>query len=467
MSFVSVAFLVFLLAVLAGTRLLPAEKRWLLLLPASWFFYACETPWLLSLLLTTTVVSYLCALALEQAQSRRSKRRLLALGGTVCLGLLFVFKYLNFALGGVVGLLGLFGVRSGFGGIRLLLPVGISFYTFQTLSYLIDVYRGTVPAERHFGRYALFVSFFPQLVAGPIERPGDLLPQLTAPQLPDRAQTREGICLLVRGFAKKVMIADTLAACVDAAYGAPSQAGGCALALATILFAVQIYCDFSGYSDIALGSARLLGVRLSVNFDRPYAAVTIRDFWRRWHISLTRWFTDYLYIPLGGSRRGRLRQCLNILIVFAVSGLWHGADVTFLVWGSLHGLYLAAETLLDRGHSVKHPLLRHALTLTLVCFAWIFFRADGWANAAEVLRVLFSAPMPAHWLTGLGMDAAQALAALGLAALLPMLEKLPAPDEQHGAAGVLLYFLLITAMLLCRLMLLHQGGSSAFIYFRF
>lgn len=476
MSFTTPEFLLFLVIVLILCRIVPQRWRWAVLLPASYFFYACHNVWLLSLILLTTLTSYLCALRMEKTASKGRRRILLAVDLAVCLGILFVFKYLDFALGGIFGLLRLFGGQGEFDGFHLLLPMGISFYVFQTLSYTLDVYRGTVPAEKHLGYFALFVVFFPQLVAGPIERPGDLLPQLRRAPKPEADDAAQGLRYLVRGYAKKVLIADYLARFVDAAYADASASGGAALVLATVFFAVQIYCDFSGYSDIALGCARLMGIRLTENFRRPYGAVSVRDFWRRWHISLTRWFTDYLYVPLGGSRRGPVRRCINILTVFLVSGLWHGANVTFLIWGGLHGLYLAVETLLSgkRKQRPGRPPLRRAVTLTLVCFAWVFFRAEDLPHAMQVLQAIATDFRPESALTGLAMGFPELLTALMLLALLPMLESLPAltGTEMGGTAlqpnrAVTLYFLLITAVVLCRCIALTHGGDTAFLYFQF
>ena len=475
MSFVSPGFLIFLPAVLVLYRLTPWRKRWMVLLPASYFFYACHSPWLLSLIFLTTLVSYASALRIERAETRKQKRRAVVLDAVVCLGILFLFKYLDFALGGVFSLLKLFGVESGFTGFHLLLPMGISFYVFQTMSYTFDVYRGTIRAERHLGYYALFVSFFPQLVAGPIERPGDLLPQLKSTNPLEQEDIAQGVRFLVRGYGKKVLISDFLAPFVDTAYGDAAGAGGAVMVLATVLFALQIYCDFSGYSDIAMGCARLMGIRLTENFRQPYAASSIRDFWRRWHISLTRWFTDYLYIPLGGSRRGLFRQCVNILVVFLVSGLWHGANLTFVVWGGLHGLFLTAETLLLGRRQLKSSLgrgLHRAVTLVLVCFAWVFFRASDLSQAVFILQSIFTDFRMSAALTGLGMGRVELILACLLVLLLPLLERLPALRVQENRtrgryAVPLLYFLLIAAIVICRCLVLTEHGATAFIYFQF
>ena len=293
----------------------------------------------------------------------------------MCIGCLCLFKYA-----------GIFRTD-----VPLLLPAGISFYTFQTLSYVIDIYRGRLMPERHPGYYALFVSFFPQLVAGPIERSTALLPQLHAQE---RRMDSSGWLWMVRGFAKKLLLADTAAVFVDSVYASPTDASGPAVLLATLLFAGQIYWDFSGYSDIAVGAAALLGVRLSRNFDHPYRADSLRDFWRRWHISLTRWFTDYVYIPLGGSRRGTARLVVNTMVVFLLSGLWHGAALHFVVWGGVHGALLLLEKALPpcggkhKARTRTAVCLRHAYTFSLVCIAWVFFRAASVSDALLLLSRL-------------------------------------------------------------------------------
>lgn len=465
MSFTSLGFPVFMLAMLS-VHLFPARWRWAPLLAGSYLFYAFHNVVLTGLLAGMTLLSYACALLIEHTQTRRARRLLLLLGAVVCLGILGVFKYLDLAAQGVRFLLGMKEPFSGFG---LLLPMGISFYVFQTLSYIIDVYRGTVRAERHLGYYALFVAFFPQLVAGPIERPGALLPQLRAIHVPDQAETAEALRCLVRGYARKVMAADVLARFVDAAYADPMRAGGAAIVAATALFAVQIYCDFAGYTDIARGCAHLLGVRLSENFRSPYAALTVRDFWRRWHISLTRWFTDYVYIPLGGSRRGRARTCANILIVFLLSGLWHGADVTFILWGALHGAYLVIELVLEKPLARLPKLLRRTLTLAAVGFAWVFFRADGMGNALAAMQAIFLRP---EWGSVLaGMDLAPAMLPLVILLCLAAfrLEKLPllTPGARQSAGICLVYFMLIVTVVCCRCLAVASGGAAAFIYFQF
>ena len=381
MNFNSLEFLVFFPLVFVLHWILPHRFRWTLLLAASWLFYFWWNPWTGFLLVGTTFVSWMCAKGIARTETAAVKRAWLALALAASLGCLGVFKYAGF-FASVAGLeLAL----------RIILPVGISFYTFQTLSYVIDVYRGAVKTEEHFGYYALFVSFFPQLVAGPIERPENLLPQLRAERRFSTEYFAAGGWLLLEGYFKKIVIADGLAPFVDRVYGAPGEALGPEIVLATVLFGVQIYCDFSGYSDIARGAAKLLGIDLMENFRRPYGAKTVREFWRRWHISLTSWFTDYVYIPLGGSRKGLSRQMLNIMIVFLLSGLWHGAGWTFVLWGLIHGLYQMGSVLLERreksaakGNRAR-SVLCHVRTFALVSLPWIFFRAASVEDAVVLL----------------------------------------------------------------------------------
>ena len=343
MVFNSFAFLVFFPIVLVLYRVLPKKARWVMLLAASYFFYMSWQADLIYLILFTTVISYSCALGIEKAKKQGVKRLLAVTVAAASLGVLFFFKYFNFLADTVCSLINLFGADLKFS-LDLMLPVGISFYTFQTLSYVIDVYRGKMKAERHFGYYALYVSYFPQLVAGPIERPENLLPQLKADNPPSPYMTSMGLKMMAVGFFKKIAVADQISRVVDLIYSSASDGGselfnGFTVLVATALFSVQIYCDFSGYTDIAIGCAKIMGINLMQNFKDPYSAVNIRDFWRRWHISLTSWFTDYVYIPLGGSRCSRAKHYANIFIVFLLSGIWHGAAWTYIIWGVIHGVY--------------------------------------------------------------------------------------------------------------------------------
>jgi D-alanyl-lipoteichoic acid acyltransferase DltB (MBOAT superfamily) len=329
------------------------------------------------------------------------KIALVAANAFIVLGILFFFKYFNFFGDTINSLFSYFNIFYKVSSYQYLLPVGISFYTFQTLSYTIDVYRGTLKPERHFGQYALYVSFFPQLVAGPIERATNLLPQFKIKHEIDYYRIRDGIALMLWGFFKKVVIADRLSEYVNLVYNNPAEHYGIPVILATIFFAFQIYCDFSGYSDIAIGTAKIMGFNLMTNFRRPYFALNIREFWQRWHISLSTWFKDYLYIPLGGNRVSVTRWQINLFITFVVSGIWHGANWTFIIWGALHGFYQifaihtknlkvkVNRTLGLDSHTKLNKLSNVIITFTLVTFAWIFFRANSLADAVIIINHMF------------------------------------------------------------------------------
>lgn len=334
------------------------------------------------------------------------KKWIVAISFIISLSILFYFKYINFALGILTKLFAFIHIQINVPVFDIILPVGISFYTFQALSYTMDVYRNEIYAEKNFFRYALFVSFFPQLVVGPIERSKNLLKQLAVPNKFCFEKAREGFLLMLWGFFLKIVLADRISIFVDTVYEDYTTYAGTYLILATMLFAVQIYCDFSGYSTIAMGAAKILGITLMENFDAPYFSVSVSDFWRKWHISLTSWFRDYLYIPLGGSRRGIMRKYINKMIVFLVSGLWHGAQISFIIWGGINGLYqiigevlqpfrdkLATILRLNR-ESFGHKLLHIIGTFILVDFAWIFFRAEGFKNAIGIIQSMISVKNP-------------------------------------------------------------------------
>ena len=458
MNFNSLEFLVFFPAVFALHWILPHRFRWALLLAASWLFYFWWNPWTVFLLVGTTLASWLCANGMAQTEAAAVKRAWLILALATSLGFLGVFKYAGF-FASIAGLeLPL----------QIILPVGISFYTFQTLSYVIDVYRGTVKTEKHFGYYALFVSFFPQLVAGPIERPENLLPQLRSKRRFSTKNLAAGGWLLLEGYFKKIVIADGLAPFVDRVYGAPGKALGPEIVLATALFGIQIYCDFSGYSSIARGAAKLLSIDLMENFRKPYGARSVKEFWRRWHISLTSWFTDYVYIPLGGNRKGQPRQVFNILAVFLLSGLWHGAGWTFVFWGLIHGLYQVGSALLERRKpGPAEPdggpsLLAQTRTFALVSFPWLFFRAASLEDAAVLLSRL-----AVGW--GSVPAALQQLLPLALPLIcLPLAERLPEVRRpKDWSASALAVFSAVTAVCIAWLAQLAGGGQNAFIYFQF
>ena len=397
MLFNSIEFLLFLPTVTALYFLLPYRFRWVLLLVASYLFYMAWEPGYLILIVISTLIPFFSALRMAAAKSTFEKRAWFAASVSASVGLLAVFKYYNFFNHSLASVFALAGWRYGVPDLHFLLPVGISFYTFQTLSYTIDVYTGRKSAEPHLGIFALYVAFFPQLVAGPIERSTHLLPQFYKKFDFDYARLRDGLCLALWGMFKKVVIADRLALIVDHVYSDPTQYSGAVLTFATVLFAFQIFCDFSAYSDIAIGTARILGYDLMLNFNRPYHARGIADFWARWHISLSTWFRDYMYIPLGGNRVAIPRWYMNILVVFGVSGLWHGANWTFVIWGLLHGSYylfshmtrnVRAATVRATGLARMprlHGLLQIIFIFAIVNLGWIFFRANSLADALYIV----------------------------------------------------------------------------------
>ena len=399
MLFNSLHFLIFLPTTVILYFLLPHKYRWVCLLGASYYFYMSWNPVYALLILFTTGVNYFSAIQMgKSAQPRRRKAFLLS-GVLSSLAVLFVFKYFNFLNQLGADILSFAGLSIDPINLKVLLPVGISFYTFQTLSYTIDVYRGHTEVEHHFGIFALYVSFFPQLVAGPIERSTNLLPQFYEKHTFDGERMREGILLMLWGLFKKMVIADRLAVFVNTAYAGARTQPGWVLLIATLFFAVQIYCDFSGYSDIAIGAARCMGFELMQNFDRPYLSVSIREFWHRWHISLSTWFRDYVYIPMGGSRVKKPRHVFNLMTTFVISGLWHGANITFVAWGFFHALFQVIGSLTSSFREkvwsrlrLQKSLLRKALgwvlTFGIVCALWVVFRAENMRDALYIYKAI-------------------------------------------------------------------------------
>lgn len=487
MSFNSVTFLIFLPVVLLLYWLLPQRFRWIALLIASYIFYISWNVLLIFLIVFTTLVSYFSGIIMERNSGGKAKKICLIVTLICCLGTLFFFKYFVFTVNLFTDIVNLCGGNLGQFTFSLILPVGISFYTFQTLSYVIDVYRGTIKAERHLGYYALFVVYFPQLVAGPIERPENLIPQLKEEHRFSREDFFTGLRVALVGFFKKVVIADGVAVYVDAVYNNASAATGITVAIATVLFAVQIYCDFSGYTDIAIGVARMMGIRLKDNFNQPYLATNIKDFWRRWHISLTSWFTDYVYIPLGGNRCKAWRWALNVMIVFLLSGLWHGAALTFVVWGGIHGVYQIIGKgksyglrYLKERHSFEIPdniavrTVRRIITFALVCFAWIFFRGNSLSDCGVLIGKLFTDwSSPVQALSAIGLNKYAVLEIMLMFAALALVTNIiryRPPENCSGFEVVqrrVTYVYLLTAVAVAWIALVLSGGESAFIYFQF
>ncbi|MFC1586556.1 MBOAT family O-acyltransferase [Fibrobacterota bacterium] len=401
MLFNSLEYLVFLPVIWVVYQCVPQSWRWLLLLAASYYFYMCWKAEYIVLILISTLTSYAAGLALARTKKKRLKLIYLFGSLSINLGLLFFFKYFDFfndSLRAALATCNIFYESKTFG---FLLPVGISFYTFQTLSYAIDVYKHRKKPEKHLGKFALYVAFFPQLVAGPIERSRHLLPQFHKKFSFNYHQTSFGIKLIAWGLFKKTVIADRLSSFVDAVYSSPESWQGVSLWLASVFFAFQIYCDFSGYSDIAIGSVK--------NFNRPYFSTSIAEFWRRWHISLSTWFRDYVYIPMGGNRRKAPRTYFNLMVTFLLSGMWHGADWTFFLWGAMHCGYLITSKVLRKpmtalsrsaaAHTspMAVKLTGALITFFLVTFAWIFFRAGSVREAIYIITHLHTgwAALPA------------------------------------------------------------------------
>ena len=479
LNFNSLTYFLFLPATLLFYFLLP--KRWKnpVLLVASYIFYMGWGPPYALLLLFSTLTTWIGGLLIAGTPQRN--RLWLVMTILVNFAILFIFKYFNF----FTELLSAIGIVAGGVHLNLMLPVGISFFTFQSVGYSIDVYRGTIPAERSFVDYALFVSFFPQLVAGPIDRASNLLPQIKTIRRFSDENLKAGALRFFWGLMKKMVLADQLAVVVDTAFADIAGFNGGQLLVAVICFSFQIYCDFSAYSDIAIGSAQMLGLRLMENFRFPYGAHSIKEFWRRWHISLSSWFQDYLYFPMGGSRVPKWRHCFNLVFVFAVSGLWHGAALTFVLWGLIYGLVQAGGVLLEplrkwfyrRVLPREHVLVRIAtlcFTFAFVSGAWIFFRAQTVPDALNILcsiGLFFAHPyIPA--ITELGQSRQMLFV---MAVFLGILTMTDALREKYDLSDWLcrrdvlryaVYFLLIASILVFG----YYGNAydaQEFVYFRF
>ncbi len=473
MVFNSLDYVVFFLLVGTLHFASPHRMRTGLLLVASYVFYMWWNAAYALLILASTAVDYLVGHRMPAAD-RAGRRRLLLVSVATNLGLLFTFKYWNFAAESGERLLAWLGTEGELPHLDVLLPVGISFYTFQTLSYTIDLYRSRLEPERNPARFALYVAFFPQLVAGPIERAVHLIPQLHRRHEVDWARIGSGLQLALWGLFKKVVIADRLGLYVDAVYGNVEHHGATTFLLATYAFAFQIYCDFSGYSDIAIGSARVLGFDLMKNFERPYFATSITSFWRRWHISLSTWLRDYLYIPLGGNRHGTLATYRNLLLTMLLGGLWHGASFAFVAWGALHGVLLAlSRATLGQRDRIYRALgvpdrlrdgLRILVTFHLVCAGWVFFRAESIRDALHIFAS-FAGPLDRPFVDGSVFAHALPAVVLLLAvqvfqerqgSVREHVERLPVPLRWVGWYA-----------LLAGIALLGVDGGSQFIYFQF
>lgn len=476
MIFTSPEFVIFFAALVPAYFLLPHRRRWLLLLVASYIFYGGGSINYIPVLIFTTFINYAGALAMERSQSERARRLSLIASLSANLGVLFIYKYFDFfslslSAAGIAGRMPL---------LNLALPVGISFYTLQSMAYTIDVYRRVLKPEANFGCYALFVAFFPQLVAGPIERAAHLLPQFRIRVQFDEARIVAGLRLILWGCFKKVVIADRLAIYVNAVYNDVNDYTGLPLIVATLFFAFQLYCDFSAYSDIAIGAAKILGFDLTQNFRQPYFAKSLRDFWSRWHISLFTWFRDYLYNPLGGARALPGRIALNLMIVFVLAGLWHGAGWTFIIWGALHGAAALIEAYARwRGVRIGGSgwlggLVRWGLLFAFISFAWIFFRANSLNDALYIVSHLFAfdgADITAPFAAALLAAPVEFFLSLGLIAALLAFDAAAARwgfervfSGSPAVARWAAYYLLGAAVIFSGW---YGSGLQAFIYFQF
>ncbi len=452
MNFTSPLFLIFYPAVLLIFRKINAEYRRALLIAASWFFYIAGGGLKDGLvLLFITLVSWYGAKKISGNSDVGFKKKILITIIVICVSCLVIFK------------------------TGEMTAAGVSFYIFQAMSYIFDVYYGRLKNEESLNCYSLYLSFFPQLVAGPIERADKLLPSLKKCALPNKHDLVIGFWLMLRGFFKKTAVADYMALFADKGFESPDP-NGITVILAALMFAIQIYCDFSGYTDIARGAAKMLGIDLSENFDRPYLSENIREFWHRWHKSLTNWFTDYVYIPLGGGRKGLPRRCLNIMIVFLLSGLWHGLSANYLFWGALHGLLMTAYTVYSKykknneSSKVKRVLSRLG-TFSFVVLSWIFFRAENLGGAFKMISVLVLDPLGSGLndaFAFLGVKIVDFICIPAVIFILIMLERLPFPDfKRKKELSALVCFLMIHAVVLSMLSVYAQNGGNAFIYFRF
>jgi alginate O-acetyltransferase complex protein AlgI len=464
MLFNSLQFLVFFAFVISLYYALPYRSRWILLLVASSYFYMVFVPEYILILFGVIIIDYLAAFLINRTKGFARKFSL-GLSLTANLGILCYFKYYNFFLENISSLLNTLHATNPLPFISVILPIGLSFHTFQAMSYTIEVYRGNQKPEKHLGIYALYVLFFPQLVAGPIERPQNLLPQFRKEQIFSRLNLRSGLLLMAWGFFKKVVIADRLAVVVDNCYqDIPSHSTG-SWWIAICFYSIQIYCDFSGYSDIAIGAAKTLGINLMENFKNPYLSTSFTEFWRRWHISLSTWFRDYIYIPVGGNRVTTKKMCFTILLVFLLSGLWHGAKYTFLVWALIHAFMLILEHIPGRKKDANPNFISRCIQILYVFFitsiAWIFFRSQNISEALTVINKLFTLSSPHR--VSIPMNFNELIFSLVLIVVLIAAEK---PIKTISLSGHLKYYSILW-ILIFTCYIFGVFNYKQFIYFQF
>lgn len=488
MLFNSFAFLLFFVIVVFTYFILPHKKRWILLLVASYYFYMCWKPELIILIIFSTFFNYIISLLIYREKEINTRKKYLITSIIINFGLLFIFKYLVFFNQSFMSIFMSLGINYPIRSFDIILPMGISFYTFQAASYTIDVYNKKIKPIRHYGMFSLYITFFPQLVAGPIERSENLLPQFYQKHKFQLERVIMGLKIMLLGFFKKIVIADRVAVVVNTVYNSPYDYNGLYFIIASILFTFQIYCDFSGYSDIAVGAAKVLGFDLMINFRSPFLSKSIREFWSRWHISLSSWFMDYVYIPLGGSRCGKLNHYKNLFITFLVSGLWHGANWTYIIWGGLHGGFQIigmltgnVRTKINSKLGLENSKIMGAIsilcTATLFSFSMIFFRSSSVSEAIYIISNLFTGI--SEWgtkqylyevITGLGVNITELIVILGAIFILMVSEILSDKKqvyeyfEKKHFVFRLGYYVLIGAIVLTAGVYYNAGE---FIYFQF
>ncbi len=472
MLFNSLPFLVFIALFLPAYFISRGKSRLMLCLAGSYFFYACWDYRFLSLIVLSTVIDFVLGLKISETENQRKRKHFLWISVAMNLGVLAFFKYFNFFTDSFMNLMNTMGIEASFNTLHIILPVGISFYTFQSMSYSIDLYRRKIDVESNFLRFATYIAFFPQLVAGPIVRASDLLPQFRKDHPFDWNNFTMGLGQVLVGFFKKVAVADSLALVVDQIFAGPAGFSSLNLVIGVIFYSFQIYCDFSGYSDIAIGLARMMGFHFPMNFRTPYFSKNFSEFWTRWHISLSSWLRDYLYISLGGNRKGTFMTYRNLMITMLLGGLWHGASWAFVFWGFLHGMYLVVQRLaspvvtrLEDALSIP-DWLRNVYSIALVyfltCFAWIYFRSPDFETANAIISGIVALEgttlINMFWIV-------QGFLLIGLLLVVEVLDvklDLPQKAERSPVFQVASY-----ALILWGIALLGTFGESQFIYFQF